>query len=470
MPKRPPLRRRPGRPSSPWLPFVNTSGEPANEPLSDGLTDELIGALGKVPGLQVIGRTSAFALKGKTLDVRAVGDTLGAGRVVEATVRRAGDRIKVTAQLVDAGDGAVLWSDGYDRPLADVLAVQEEIARSIVAALRMRLAGTRSGVPAARATDDPDAYELYLRGRHIFYTRPDRDGIMQAARYFRRALERDPSHARAHAGMSDVHTRLAVFGFGRPKEEFARAKAAAHRALALDSTLAEAHVSLAHARCVADFDWRGAERGFRRAVTLDPSFTFARVPFAICLMSEGRFVEAVAQLDTARASDPLAPAPSSVLGRVHVAARRPELAIRHLREVLELNPQMDLAHQQLGHAYLLQGRHAEAIAALERAAALNGARDSAHLAYGYAVAGQRARAEGIVGALVASTSRRYVPPFHLALAYAGLGDADRAFRWLDRGLDERGSFMNGVKVTPAFDGLHGDARWPRLLGRMGLRP
>jgi TolB-like protein/DNA-binding SARP family transcriptional activator len=450
------------------LPFENTGGAPEDEPLAVGLTDELIGVLGRVPELRVVGRTSVYALRGRGLGARALGDTLGVASVVEASVRRAGDRIRVGAQLVRVSDGVVLWSETYERTLADVFAMQAEIARSIAVALRHRLAMGQG--PRRAGTTDPEAYDLYLRGRYIFYSRPDREGVEEAERYFVRASARDTAFALAHAGLSDVHTRRAVFGFGPPKTEFAAAVLAAERALLLDSTLAEAHTSLAHARCVADFDWRGAERSFRRALALNPGYGFARLPFAICLSSEGRFPEAIAQLDTARAADPLAAAPINVLGRIYVAAGHPERAIGVLKEALALNPVLDLAYQQLGHAYLRLGRHGEAIAAMQRAAALNGVRDSAHLAYAYAVTGNRSSAEQILRELIASASRRFVPPYHVAVAYAGLRDDDAAFAWLERGYAERASFMNGLMMDPAFEPLHPDPRWAELLRRMRLSP
>ena len=455
------------RPSVAVLPFANTSGDPADEPFADGLTDELIGALGKVAGLTVAGRTSAFALKGKRLDVRAVAETLGVGAVLEGSVRRAGGRLKVNVQLANAADGAVLWAETYDREVADVFAVQEEIARAIVAALRGRLAASGAGGVGARLVARPTAdlatYELYLRGRYILHTRASREALRQAIRYFEQAIALDPDYARAHAGLSQAYVRLAIFGFGRPDEAFARAKGSARQALARDSTLAEAHVALAHALLVHDFDWAASERGFRRGIALDPADADARHVFALALQDQGRFDEALAQLDTARAADPLAPLVSVVLGRVYVNARRPAEAIRHLEEALALSPDLDLAYQQLGHAYLQQGRPADAITALRRAAALSGLRDSAHLAYAYGVTGQRGEAGRVLGALLDPAARRAVPPFHLAMAYAGLGDADAAYA-------ERGSFMDGVKVTPAFASLHADPRWRRLLQRMGLEP
>ena len=452
------------------LPFANISGDVANEPFSDGLTDELIVTLGKVGGLKISGRTSSFALKGKGLSVRAIADMLGVAAVIEGSVRREGSRLKVAVELVNTADGTMIWSETYDRELVDAFRLQEEIARSIVAALRVKLVAQNSRGSTTRPTSDPLAYELFLRGRYIWWARTNRDGSLEAAHYFEQAIARDSLFARAYAGLSDAHARLGVFGYGQPREEFAKARAAAERALALDSTLADAHASLAHVLLVYDWDWAGSEREFRRALALDPSYTFARLPFAIGLLGQGRFDEAIADLDTARTSDPLAPAIPQVLGRIYVSQRKPDLAIRSLKEALELNPGLDLSYQQLGHAYLQKKMYPEAFDALRRAAALSGARDSAQLAYAYAVAGQRQEARRIVRMLLDSSERRYVPPFHVAMAYAGLGDADEAFRWLERSYQEHGSFMSGVKTETAFESLHGDPRWPALLRRMRFLP
>ena len=456
------------RPSVAVLPFANTSGEPADEHFSDGLTDELIGALGKVDGLRVAARTSTFALKGKELDVRAAARALGVGAVLEGSVRRAGGRLKVGAQLVSAADGAVLWTETFDRGVADVFAVQEEIARAIVGALRVRLGAAGERTPLVeRSTADLEAYEFYLKGRYIFTTQTGREGTLQAADNFQRAAARDPSYARAYAGLSDAYTRLAIFGYAPPREMFARGKAAAERALALDSTLAEAHASLGHVLCVSEYAWTAAERELRRAIALDPNYAFARGPLSICLTGQGRFAEAVAVLDSGRVRDPLSALTINLLGRVHVIAGRPDEAIRDLQHALELNPQLDLAYQQLGHAYLQKGMTAEAITALQRAASLSGPRDSAQLAYAYAVTGQRAEAERVLRTLLAPSRRGGVAPYYLAMAYAGLGDADAAFRWLDRG-HAAGTSLVLLNVDPGFARLRGDPRWPTVLGRLRL--
>ena len=453
-------------PSIAVLPFVNTTGDPAVDHLGDGLTDELIVALGRVQGLRVAGRTSVFALRGLALDTRALADTLRVGLIVEGTVRRAGERLRVTAQLVDGATGDVRWSDDYDRNMADVIAMQEEIADAIAHELRLRLGVAGGG--EVRSATNVEAYELYLKGRYVIRTRMGREAILQASDYFEQAIARDSTYARAWAGLSDAQTYIAIFGFGPSHEHIARAKLAAQRALALDSTLAEAHVSLGHIQFVYDYERPAGERSLRRAIELDPTYTFARQVLAICLQDQGRFDEALAQLDTARTNDPLAPPLAGVLGRVYVNAGQPDRAIKVLIEALELAPQLDVAYQQLGFAYLQKGMHAEAIDALRRAAQLSGARDSAQLAYVYAATGNREEAERIIARLLASPDHRNRLPFHLAMAYAGLGNHDEAFRWLDIGYEERSSFMDAARVTHAFRPLHADPRWAGLMTRMGF--
>ncbi|CAN5661920.1 hypothetical protein BH23GEM6_BH23GEM6_26480 [soil metagenome] len=452
------------------LPFTNLSADAADVHASDGLTDELIGTLGRVPGLQVIARTSVFAFQNQGLGARTIADTLGVEAIVEGSWRRDGTRLRVTAQLVRAADEAVLWAGRYDRTVADVLAVQDDIARSITAALLPHLDARNTSVvrPASIGTSDAVAHELYLRGRQAFYSRTTRDGILQARSYFLQAIARDSQFARAYAGLSDASVRLAVFGYSPSATAFREARRAADRALALDSTLAEAHASRGHALYVAEFAWDEAERSFRKALALDPAAIFARAPFAIGLYSQGRFDEALAQLYTGRALDPLSPPINNVLGRVQVAAGQHDSALQTLTAIVELDPRLDLAWQQLGHVHLLRGDQRLAVAAFERAAALSGARDSAHLAYAHAVGGNQNEARKILRLLEEHSSARNELAVHFAIANAGLGDRDRAFYWLQRGYELRASFMVGTAVEPALRGLHDDARWPGLLRRMGL--
>jgi serine/threonine-protein kinase len=462
------FRRDPGvapAPSIAVLPFVSTSGNADDEPFTDGLTDDVIAALGRVPALTVRPRTSSFALKGKKLAVRTIAGMLRVNYVVEATVRFDQERLKVATQLVDARENRVMWSATYNRDRRDVFAVQEQIARAVATALSVRLTG--SDVPtvlAERPTDDFEAFQLYQKAQHLLGTRR-RAEIHRAVQYYVEATQRDPSFTRAYAGLSSAYATLGIFGFERPRDVFPKARAAAERALALDPNLGEAHAALAHELFTYEWNWKAAEASFKTAIALDPKSPMTRMYYAAFLQGQDRGEEALAQLRVMRELDPVSPT-GLMSGRVYVNSRRPDEAIRDLDETLELNPRSDLSFQLLGHAYLQKGMNDEAIDAFRRAAVLSGVRDSAHLAYGYAVTGQRADAKRLIGDLVASGRNRYLPPFHIALAYAGLGDKDAAFRWLERAYTEHASFMDGIKVTPGFDVLHSDPRFAALLERM----
>jgi len=457
-----------GRASVAVLPFTNTSGDSADEHFSDGLTDELIGALSKVPELKVTGHTSAFALKGRGLTVRSIADTLGVGTVLEGSVRRAGARLKVTAQLVSAGDNRVLWSESYDRNRKDVFAVQEEIARAIVTELAPTLRDRPSPVPAVPPRDLA-TYELYLEGRYFLGRRTAPD-LQRAVGYFEQAVSRDPAYARAWAGLADAHVLLVVLADRPPREALPAARAAAATAIRLDSTLAEAHAALGNIRATFDWDAPGADREFALAVALDPSYATAHLYWGIHLLNRGRVEDAIAELTQARTLDPLSAPVRMQLGRSYVFAHRPDDALVALRAALELNPLFAPAYVQLGEAYLEQGRSSDAITAFRRAAALGGARDSAQLVYALAMTGERSAAKGVLDALVAAPRDSYLPPVQMAKAYAALNDADAAFAWLERGYRERAGQMRGLKSTPGFEPLHADRRWMPLLRRVGLEP
>jgi TolB-like protein/tetratricopeptide (TPR) repeat protein len=462
----------PAEPSIAILPFLTASGDPDDEPLSVGVTEEIMTLLSRIPGLRVVGRTSTFTQR-QGLDARAIADALGVQFMLAGSVHRDGGQVTITPSLVDARDDRTVWSNNYESGAAvsDIFAMLARIAGDVAAALGVP--ALRSGVasgPVVTPTADAQAYELYLKGHHLYmYGGRSREALYRAVQHFEQAVNRDPAYARAHAGLSDSYTALVIFGYERPHAFFPKARAAAERALALDSTLVEAHGALAHLRVVHEFDWQGSEAGYLKAIAMDPTYTQVRFFYAALLNGRGRFAEALEQLRIARAVDPLAPV-GILAGRIYVNARQPDSAIALLNETLLFEPRLDIAHQQLGHALLQKKMYPEAIASMRRAAELSGPRDSAQLAYALAVAGQREDAQRILQMLLDTGRERYLPPFHIALAYAGLGNADAAMGWLERGYEDRGSSMSVVNVTPGFDDLRADARFRALVVRMGLEP
>jgi DNA-binding SARP family transcriptional activator/Flp pilus assembly protein TadD len=461
----PPTSTAPARPTLVVLPFANTSGDPQDEPFSDGLTDELIGTIGKIRGISVVGRTSAFAFKGHRIDLNAVATRLNATSVLEGSVRRVGERYKIGVQLVSAPQGVVLWSEIYERDAKDLFAVQAAIARWVSLALRVRLEPQAATAPHP-AVVDPAAHDLYLRGRY-FLNRVSPADLGQAVACFERAVERDPTHARAFAGLADTHLLLAIMGLAPAVPQVSRVHAAVARALALDAELAEAHTSLACVLFAFDWDWDAAEREFERAIALDPGYGLAHHRYGLYLMYRARFDEAQQVLEEALAFDPLAASVNMNLGRLHLSAHRAQRAVPLLQTAVELSPQLALAHEQLGHAYLQLNASAEALAAFRRTAELSGPRGATRLAYALAATGDHAAATKLAREL-ADRPDAVAHAIGLAMAHSGLGDRDGAFAWLDRAYAERDAFLHTIKVSAAFEPLHVDPRWESLLQRIGL--
>jgi TolB-like protein/Flp pilus assembly protein TadD len=454
------------------LPFTNLSPDRENEYFSDGMTEELITALGRVEGLRVAARTSAFALKGKGLDVRAIGETLHVATVLEGSVRRAGDRLRVTAQLVDARSGYRLWSDEYDRTLKDVFAVQDELAGAIVGALRSRfkLPGGEDTGLLAPPPANLEAHDLYLQGRYEANKRTY-ESLRRAADYFSRSVARDSNYAQAYTGLADTYARLPLFGPVRPSDAYAQSERAAKRALALDSAGAEAHAALADARMLGDYDWHGSEEEYRRTILLNPSYAIARQSYANLLRLLGRLDEALAERERARALDPLSRSIGAELGRDLEMVRRFDDALRQLRTTLEFDPNFARAHVYLCLSYLSQRMPREATGECERARVLSGGYEGmGPLAYAYAASGDRTKATAVLRELEARSHREYVPPWDIAVAHLGLGDFDGTFAWLDSAYTARDPLVTLALSDPIWDALRGDPRFARLRARMGLPP
>ena len=451
------------------LPFVNASPEPENEYLSDGITDELIAALAGVEGLRVASRTSVFALKGKPQDVRAIGALLGAAWVLEGTVRRAGDRLRISAQLTSTEDGQLLWSERYDRTLADVFAIQEEIARTIVDTLRATSFADLTAPAARRYTQSIAAYGLYLKGRYAWNKRTQED-ITDAIGYFEQAIADDPDYAPAYAGLSDSYALQLDYRSVPVAEGFARAEEYARRALELDETVAEAHASLGWVLFIYDWDWDGAAREFKRAITLDPRYPTAHQWFAFYLAAMGRLDEALVESHTALELDPASVSIRRSVGWAYFYARRYDQARYHLSRAIAMNPTAVENYRILALALAQQGQWAEAERATREAMALAaaGPYTMATLGYVLARAGRRAEAEELLVGLEARSRLGYVSPVAFATLHIALERWDAAFDWIERAYEERRGWLAYLKVNPILDPLRGDPRFAALLKKMRL--
>ena len=451
------------------LPFVNASADPENEYFSDGITDELITALTKVEGLQVASRTSVFALKGAREDVRVLGARLDVSAILEGSVRRAGQRLRITAQLTGVRDGRTLWSERYDRELADVFAIQDEIARTIVDTLRGTLLQELGDPTPVRYTANLKAYQLYLKGRYSWNRRTPA-AIAEGIRYFEAAIAEDAGYALAYTGLADSYA-LQIDYRGAPVQEgLERARAEAQRALALDETLAEAHNSLAWVTFIYDWDWPLAARHFRRAIELNPRYSVARQWHSWFQVAMGHTDLAIAEGRQAIALDPASVSIRRSLGWLYYYARQPDQAFDQLRRAVAMNPTAEENHRLLGLTYLHVGQWDEAAAAFREARAISETPALAEAGLGVVAAarGRPEEARAILAELEARQREQYVSPVALVLLHTALGDADRAFEWLDRAYEERRGWLVYLNVEPMLDSLRGDARFRRLVERMRL--
>ncbi|HET9294209.1 MAG TPA: protein kinase [Gemmatimonadales bacterium] len=452
------------------LPFVNASPDPENEYLSDGITDELIAALARVEGLSVASRTSVFALKGKPQDVRATGALLGAAWVLEGMVRRAGDRLRVMAQLTSTEDGRLLWSERFDRTFADMFAIQEEIARTIVDTLRATSFADLTSPVARRYTRNIAAYGLYLKGRYAWNKRTQ-DGVAESIHFFERAIAEDPGYAPAYAGLSDAYALQLDYRSVPVDEGMAHAKEYARKALAIDESVAEAHASLAWTLFIHDWDWAGAGREFRRAIELDPRYPSAHQWFSFLLVTAGRFEEALIHVRTALELDPASVSIRRSVGWAHYYARRYDEARYHLTRAIAMNPTAEETYRILGITLAATAHWAEAEHAIREGMALPGPKvPSTEAALGYVLArsGRRAEAEQILAAIEEQHKTGYVSAVVFATLYLGLDRPQEALDWMEQAYEERRGWMAYLKVNPMVDPLRGEPRFEALVRKMRL--
>jgi len=451
------------------LPLESLSNEVSQDYFADGMTDELISDLGQISALRVISRTSVMVYKRARKPLPQIARELNVDAVVEGTVLRSGDRVRITAQLIDASSDKHLWSQSYEGELRDTLALQNQVARAVADQIRINVNPQEQAALKNVKVVNPQAYESFLKGRY-FWNKRTADGLKVALAYFNQATDEDPKYAQAYSGLADTYSLLGDWQYAAmtPKEALPKAKAAAVKALELDSTLGEAHNSLAF--CLDGFDWDfdSAGKEFRRAIELNPGYATAHHWYAWHLSLLGEYDEAIAEMRKAENLDPLSLIINSDLAELLVLAHSYDEAIQQSRKTIEMDPNFAFAHNQLAQAYLQKHMYDEAVAELQKAAQLSGGSPTvmANLARAYAASGKRSEAIKLLSDLKKRSNSIYSHGSEIAVIYVALGDRDQAMNWLEKGYEER--FNPGVLLRPGFDPLRSDPRFQDLVRRIGL--
>jgi TolB-like protein/tetratricopeptide (TPR) repeat protein len=446
------------------LPFDNLSRDPDNAYFCEGVQDEILTRLAKVADLKVISRTSTQHFKSTPDNLPQIAKQLGVAHILEGSVQKANDHVRVNVQLINALTDAHLWADTYDRKLTDIFAVETEIAKTVADVLQAKLIGSERHVIAARPTANTEAHQLYLKGRFFWNKRTGND-LKKSIDYFQQAIAADPNYALAYAGVADAYVLIPGYSGGNPRDCYPKAIAAAKKALELDDTLAEARTSLALAIWYYDFDFSQANREFQRAIELNPNYAIAHQQYGNNTLSAiGRFNDAIVEGKRAVELDPLSLVINADLGVDYYYARRYDEAIAQLRKLLEMDPGYYFAYVTLGQALEMKGARDAAIAEYQKARALNDDPSVlALLAHAYGLSGNKMEAEKILDQLKALSKARYVSAYSFALAYLGLGNKEEALRWLEQSYQDRaGADIGWIRVDPLLDPLHGDPRFEAL--------
>ena len=454
------------------LPFLNLSADPDNEYFCDGLAEELLNALTKIRQLFVVARASAFSFKGRDVDVREIGRRLNVDTILEGSVQKADNRLRVSVQLINADNGFQLWSERFDRRMTDLFALQDEITLAIVGQLKVELLEKERLALLVRHPDDLEAYNLYLKGRYYWAQRPQ--GINKAIEHFQLATDKNPSSALARAGLADCYVTLGSWENGTlpPVEAMAKAKTAASRALELDGKLAEAHASLAYRTTHYDWDWTSAEAQYKRALELNPNYAVSHHWYSHYLTAMGRTEESLVASKRCLELDPLDLVINIHMAWHHQFARQYEEAVEQCWKTNELHPNSFWPPYFFGMAYQQQGKIAAAAVEYQKAIQMSGnvTFTTAGLGHLYASSGRSAEARVIFDELRVRAQNTYVPAYDLALVCVGLGATDQAFEWLDRAYEERCGWLTYLKVEPRMDALRSDSRFNDLLRRLRLMP
>jgi len=456
-------------PSIAVLPFKNMSADPEQEYFCDGMSEELINALTRIKDLHVVARTSAFSFKGKDIDIREIGKKLDVGKLLEGSVRKAGNKLRITAQLINVSDGYHLWSERYDRELDDVFAIQDEIALAIVDNLKVSLLGGEKAKVTKRHTKDLDVYNLYLKGRHFWRMRTG-EGFKKAIECYQQALKIDPDYAPAYAGLADSFGLLGFYSFLPPEDAFSKCKEMATKALAIDKMLPEAHISLAMTNGFYERDWSLADTEFKHAIEINPNNAYAHYLYSLYLIGLGRLDEAHGHIQRALALDPLSPIINTLVAVLLLYKRQYEKAVEEFERVLELHPTFGLTHVHLGRAFCMRKMYREAVSAAQKGVEFTGEAPVARSFYGYilAMSGDKEKAEQVLLGLKEQAKLGFVPTFDVTLIYIGLGDKKNAFDWFEKGIEQRDPALFHIKASPEADILRTDPRYKALLKKMNL--
>jgi TolB-like protein/predicted Ser/Thr protein kinase len=450
------------------LPFVNTSGDPNEEYLSDGITESVINDLSQLHALRVIARNTVFRYKGKDPDPQKIAQDLHVRAVVTGRLLQRGDTVVVQAELVDAEKGSQLWGAQYNRKLADVLGLQADISREISQNLRLRLTGEEKQQASKHYTENAEAFQLYLKGRY-YWNKRTQEGYLNSVDYLRQAIAKDPAYALAYAGLADTYIGLGFYGWLPAREAMPNAKAAALKALEIDGNLAEAYSSLGYVSLVYDWDWEAAGNQLQRAIALNPSYPMAHQWYTVSFIARGRFDEALVENRRGLDLDPLSLLGNYQAATTHFYAKHYDLAIELANRTVEMDPAFPLTYGILGRAYASKGMYREALAEYERLWALTPNPFALGWeGYVYARMGDRTHALELVSQLNALSKQRYVSPLALACIFSGLGDKDQAFLWLEKAYHERVSTLILIKIEPMFDPLRSDPRFTDLVRRVGI--
>ncbi|MGH8101924.1 MAG: tetratricopeptide repeat protein [Chthoniobacterales bacterium] len=454
------------------LPFANLSGDPQNAYFSEGVQDEILTRLAKIAELKVISRTSTQRFKSAPEDLRQIAQQLGVANILEGSVQKANDQVRVNVQLINALTDAHLWADTYDRKLTDIFAVESDIAKTIAESLQAKLTGSEKNAIAKKPTENPEAHELYLKGRY-FWNRRTGANLQKAADYFQQAIEKDPRYALAFSGLADCHVLLPAYAElgSNPRDELPKALEAAHRAVELDDTLCEAHTSLARA-LASDLQLVAASPEFKRAIELNPNYATAHQWFGEYLQSQGHLEEALSELKRAEELDPLSLIINSVLGFALDTVGKSDEAIAQLHKTIEIDPNFGSAHGQLGNVLEHRGRLKEAITEYEKSFNSPGSDpiDLADLAAAYFRDDRTAEAQQLWDKLKSLSERQYVPAYSMAVVQLAMGNKDEAIRLLEKSYDDRAPFdsadLGWILVDHRLDPLRSDPRFKKLITRI----